>query len=299
MSRILTALLALLWIGCGKKDEGVPTAAQAPAQAPPAPAVGVQTGRYFRFAVPAGWKIQEDGQFAVVLAAPDLGAMTIMVGNSGVPANYPPARFVQEKLTALQVQNLRIGRAVMARPLAGCTTGWEFDYAYTVNGEACRGIAKCSAAPAYDTCTMVVTCAAAKEAQWGAYSAWLPQVAESISAQNGGAFGARGVLEQNLRNSVDLGEQARQNREWSAKTWADVQRARTDSQDRNNAQFRDNLGNVQPFTNPYDSAKIELPGTFTHYWVNRQGRIVGTNNPAENPNSGSTEEWSRMAPARR
>jgi hypothetical protein len=44
---------------------------------------------------------------------------------------------------------------------------------------------------------------------------------------------------------------------------------------------------------------VELPTTFTNYWVNRQGRIVGTNDPSEDPNRGSTEQWSRMAPQKR
>jgi hypothetical protein len=146
---------------------------------------------------------------------------------------------------------------------------------------------------------MVATLAASKEAQWSGYASWLPEAAEQVAAINGAAFGARGVMQQNLENSINLGEQARQNREWSARTWAEVNRGRAESQDRNNAQFRENLGNVQTYTNPYDSAKVELPATYTYYWVNRQGRIVGTNNPSEDPNSGSTDQWSRMNPRRR
>jgi hypothetical protein len=146
---------------------------------------------------------------------------------------------------------------------------------------------------------MVVTLAASQESQWGGYASWLPEAAEQVAALNGAAFGARGVMQQNLANSIDLGEQARRNREWSASTWADVNKGRAESQDRNNTQFRENLGNVQSYSNPYDSKKVELPTTFTNYWVNRQGRIVGTNDPSEDPNRGSTEQWQRMAPQRR
>ena len=194
----------------------------------------------------------------------------------------------------MKLNDLRVGPAALARPMAGCSTAWEFEYAYTVNGEACRGVAKVSVAPSYGMCTMVATIAASKESQWKGYASWLPGTAEQVAALNGAAFGARGVMQQNLENSINLGEQARQNREWSARTWAEVNRGRAESQDRNNAQFRENLGNVQTFTNPYDAAKVELPATYTYYWVNRQGRIVGTNNPSEDPNSGSTEQWSRM-----
>lgn len=305
--RFLPVLLLAAAIGCGKSEEpaaaapatpagpGLP-AAETPAAAP---AMQVRTGRYFRFAVPPGWTVQEDGQFAVVLVAPDRAALTVMTGNSGLPANYPPGRFLQDKLQQLQVQNARTGPAALARPMAGCSTAWQVDYTYSVNGIPCRGVAKVSIAPAYDTSTMVVTLAASQEPQWGGYASWLPELAEQAAALNGAAFGARGVMQQNLENSVNLGEQARRNREWSAATWAEVNRGRAESQDRNNAQFREALGNVQSYTNPYDTRKVELPTTFSHYWVNRQGRIVGTNDPSEDPNSGSTDQWSRMSPQRR
>lgn len=296
MKCLASLSVLVLLAGCGKGDPGTPPpqSTPPPAAATPAPAVELQTGKFFRFAVPSGWRIQEDGQFAVVLIAPDNSAVTVMAGNAGLPANYPPGRFLQDKLALLRVDNLRFGPAALARPMAGCSTAWEFEYTYSVNGESCRGVAKCSVAPAYDLCTMVVTLAASKESQWSGYASWLPGVAEHVAALNGAAFGARGIMQQNLENSVNLGEQARRNREWSAKTWADVNQGRAESQDRNNAQFRENLGAVQSYTNPYDSAKVELPTTFSNYWVNKQGRIVGTNDPREDPNMGSTGEWSRM-----
>jgi GNAT superfamily N-acetyltransferase len=305
MKHILVLGLVLL-LGCGKQEEAtqtaVPTTPTIPAktEVPVTMPMEVRSGRFFKFAVPAGWRVQEEGQFAVVLVAPDNGALTVMTGNTGLPANYPPGQFLQDKLRQLQVQNVRTGPASMARPMAGCSTAWQVDYTYSVNGVPCRGVAKVSVAPTYDMCSMVVTLAASQEVQWAGYASWLPEAAEQVAALNGAAFGARGVMQQNLANSVNLGEQARRNREWSAATWADVNKGKAESQDRNNAQFREALGNVQSYTNPYDAAKVvELPTTFTNYWVNRQGRIVGTNDPSEDPNRGSTEQWSRMAPQRR
>jgi hypothetical protein len=310
MKHFLAAALALL-IGCGKQEEATQTAAppttptlpakvEAPATAPASVSAEVRSGRFFKFAVPAGWRVQEEGQFAVVLVAPDGAALTVMTGNTGLPANYPPGQFLQDKLRQLQVQNVRTGPASMARPMAGCSTAWQVDYTYSVNGVPCRGVAKVSVAPTYDMSSMVVTLGASQEVQWAGYASWLPEAAEQVAALNGAAFGARGVMQQNLENSVNLGEQARKNREWSASTWADVNKGKAESQDRNNAQFREALGNVQSYTNPYENAKaVELPTTFTNYWVNRQGRIVGTNDPSEDPNRGSTEQWSRMAPQRR
>jgi hypothetical protein len=309
LKAILPALAVVAIAGCGKSEEGTGNSGAAPSSGtattsgqpaePALPTVQVQTGRFFRYAVPSGWKVQEDGQFAVVLFAPDNSAMTVMAGNAGMPANYPPGQYAQEKIQQMSVQDLRIGPASMARPMPGCSTAWEFEYSYSFGGEACRGMAKCSVAPSYDMCTMVVTLAASKQAQWSRYAAWLPSVPEQAAALNGAAFGARGVMQQNLDNSINLGEQARANREWSAKTWAEVNRGRAESQDGQNREFRENLGNVQSWTNPYGSGNVELPTTFSNYWINKQGRIVGTNNPSENPNNGSTEEWQRMNPVKR
>jgi hypothetical protein len=308
----LLALSLVFLIGCGEQEDAarpvvtttepgqhdvqVSTPAAAPVPSPVT--MDVRNGRFFAFAVPAGWRIQEEGQFAVVLVAPDNAALTVMAGNAGLPANHPPGQFLQDKLRQLQVQDIRTGPVSLARPMAGCTTAWQVDYAYSVNGVPCNGVAKVSIAPAYDTCTMVVTLAASRSSQWSGYASWLPEAAEQVAALNGAAFGARGVMQQNLANSVDLGEQARRNREWSAATWAEVNRGRAESQDRNNGQFREALGNVQSYTNPYTSATVELPTTFTIYWMNRQGRIVGTNDPGEDPNHGSTEQWTRMAARR-
>jgi hypothetical protein len=252
-------------IGCGEQEEAtqpvvtttpseqqdilVPAPPTAPMTEPAPVTMDVRSGRFFKFAVPAGWRVQEEGQFAVVLVAPDNAALTVMTGNTGLPANYPPGQFLQDKLRQLQVQNIQTGPVSLARPMAGCTTAWQVDYTYSVNGVPCNGVAKVSIAPSYDMCSMVVTLAASQSSQWAGYASWLPEAAEQVAALNGAAFGARGVMQQNLANSVNLGEQARQNREWSAATWAEVNRGRAASQDRNNEQFRETLGNVQSYTN--------------------------------------------------
>ena len=34
--------------------------------------------------------------------------------------------------------------------------------------------------------------------------------------------------------------------------------------------------------------------THKYYWTDRQGRVVGTDDPSANPNMGSTSEWRKM-----
>src|SRR3954469_22402305 len=45
----------------------------------------IAKGQYFSYALPEGWRVGEDGQFALTLLAPDNKALTIMVGNAGLP----------------------------------------------------------------------------------------------------------------------------------------------------------------------------------------------------------------------
>ena len=142
--------------------------------------------------------------------------MTVMVGNSGFPLNYSAKRFAIEKLSSIQPQNLQLGEARQARPVAGFRQAVEFDLSFHgQRGVPYRGVAKVSVTPAYDTATMAMTAAYAAADQWAGYASWLPQVADQVLATNGAAFGMRGVMQQNLQNSAAYGEAARQYRDWS------------------------------------------------------------------------------------
>ena len=49
------------------------------------PTLRLASGRFFTYALPPGWRVGEDGQFALTLLAPDNKAITVMVGNAGMP----------------------------------------------------------------------------------------------------------------------------------------------------------------------------------------------------------------------
>ncbi len=266
----------------------------APARGAPAPELRIGQGRFFSYALPDGWRVGEDGQFALTLIAPDSHALTIMVGNSGVPLQYPPGQFVYEKLLALQPQQLQLGPGRQAPPIAGFQNAVEFDVTYLVQGVPCRGVAQCHIAPAYDSCVMAVTAALAHASQWPGYTNWLPLVARQIAATDGAAFGMRGIMQQNLKNSTAYAEAARQYREWSRRNWQETVDQRAHSEDRRSFSVRENLGNSLTFANPYDDRPVELPNTYGYYWVNRQGEILGTDDASANPNAGSSGEWTQM-----
>src|SRR3954463_2695643 len=113
-----------------------PVSAGAPTAA--ASNLRIARGQYFNYALPQGWRVGEDGQFALTLVAPDSKAITVMVGNAGVPINYPPAQHVYERLMAIQPQNLQLGPPQPARPIAGFAQAMEFTVRYSINGVPCQ-----------------------------------------------------------------------------------------------------------------------------------------------------------------
>jgi hypothetical protein len=239
--------------------------------------------------------VGEDGQFALSLVAPDNKAITVMAGNAGYPPNYNPAQFIYEKLMALQPQNLQIGQPRQVAPAASFAYANQFDVSYVAGGVSCRGVATCNVAPAYDTAVMAMTAALSDASQWDGYSSWLPLVAGQIAATNGAAFGMRGIMAQNLQNSTAYAEAARQYRDWSQRNWQQVTDDRNASEGRKNFHVRENLGAVQTYVNPYDTrTPLELPTTYQYFWVDRQGNILGTNDPSADPNGGSTADWKQM-----
>jgi hypothetical protein len=270
------------------------------AGARPDGALRIGQSQFFRYAAPSDWHVGEDGRFALTLVAADNQAFTVMVGNAGVQPNYPPDRYAYEKLMALQPQGLHVGQAAQALPVAGFRGAYVFEVSYSVRGVPMRGVAKVSMAPAYDTQTMAMTAALSPASQWSGYSTWLPQMADQISATDGGAFGMRGLMTQNLANSKAYAEAASQYRDWSQKNAQQMSDDRNASADRRSADFRDAIGGVQSYTNPFETGRrVDMPTTHKYYWVDAQGKMVGTDDPSANPNVGSTVEWRQMTPVKR
>jgi hypothetical protein len=272
-----------------------PLARQGPGAAPAGGGLSIAQGRYFSYALPPGWRVGEEGPFALSLVAPDQQALTLMVGNSGMTPGYPPDRYAYERMLSLQPQGLQVGPPRPARPAAGFSQAYEFELSFGWRGQHFRGVGKVSVAPAYDTATMALTAAFSEARQWERYGGWLPQVADQVAAIDGAAFGRRGIMQQNLRNSVAYGEATQRYRDWSQKNWQGVVDDRNAAQDRRNFAVRENLGGVQTFANPHGNhQRVELPLSHKYFWVDRNGSMVGTNDPSANPNAGGTGDWRRM-----
>lgn len=252
-------------------------------------------GNYFSFALPPGWRVAEDGQFALSLVAPDNKAITVMVGNAGLMPGYPPGNFVYEKLMALGPHNLSLSQPVRTQPVHGFQDAYQFQVSYNLPGGHYVGEAVCHIASYYGGCVMAMTVAMAENTQWFSYAGWLPQVSRQIAATNGAAFGMRGVMQQNLQNSIAFGETMRAYREWSQQKWQQVTDDRNRSVDRRHYQFRENLGAITTYYNPYNNnMPLELTTQYRYYWIDRQGMVLGTDDSSVNPNHGSTSEWQQL-----
>lgn len=256
-------------------------------------------GRCFSFVVPAGWQVAEEGQFAVVLVRQDRCAITVMMGNAGIPMGYPPGQYAWDQLARLGYMNLAFTNERSARPALGLPQAVEYDVDYMVAGDHCHGVAKVSVAPSYDSSTMVMTWAATRAFEWGNHAGWLPRLAEEVRITSGAAFGASGIMQQNLQTSQAFGQQLQQHRDWSQDLQAGVQQERDAAQARQQFEWRQAVSGQDRYDNPYTHQPIDLPSTNAVYWVNRAtGQIVGDPNPTFDPRSASDSSWEplRRAP---
>lgn len=259
------------------------------------PDVELRRGQTFAFALPRGWQVAEEGPFAVTTLAPDRTAVTVLVGNSGLPVAYPPGQYLWEQLARLQLEGLQLGPPRPAAPVLGFPHAWEHDASYAVRGVPCRGVAKVSAAPAYDTVTLVVTWAAAQADRWPALAGWLPQVASQVQICGPGAFGMAGIAAQNLANSNALGQQLQSHRAWSANLWDQVARERAASQDQIAFHRGQGLAGVQRYDDPVAGRSVDLPASNAVYWVHAAtGRIVGSPDPSFDPRTPFDASWTRL-----
>lgn len=261
----------------------------------PPPPVAITQGQCFQFAVPQGWRILQEGQFAVLLVAPDDTAVTLMVGNCGLPAGIDPIAYAYEKLSmGGATLGLQFGQPRPGRPLAGFPSAYEADCAYTSNGVPCRGVATVSVRPGYGSVDLVLTCASAQEAHWPGFASWLPGVVAHVLVTNGAAWGARGIQQQNIANAAAFGQQldAHQQHSHDLQQALGDQRARSDEV-RSHGRGEALTGNSW-YEDPYGNPPQQLPNDAAVYWISRDGRVEPTDDPTYDPREGGDVDWQRM-----
>ncbi|MFT3789276.1 MAG: hypothetical protein QM770_24365 [Tepidisphaeraceae bacterium] len=258
------------------------------------PPISMSQGRFFCFALPQGWMVQENMSM-LCLTAPDQSACVMSVGLTGMMAAVTPDGFAVYALQQLCMMNdvrLLGGRAI--EPPAGCSAASEFDVTYRANGIAVRGVATVLVAVGYGQCNAVMIVGASRADLWPSHANWLPQVARSVRPANSGAFGAGRIAEDNLRNSIELGQRFQQVNDYAQAQWQQVTNERWQSDQRNQFHFRENLGGVHTYHDPYQGREVELSQNYGHYWMRRDGRVVGTNDAGFDPRHTTGEDWVKM-----
>jgi len=108
----------------------------------------------------------------------------------------------------------------------------------------------------------------------------------------------RDLFRQNARDEVfrtmQFGQLLRQHREELRRTHQQVWEERQAAQDRQNFIFRETLGGIETYKNPFDSHTVELPAGYRHQWVSPQGQVILSNDPMYDPRHGSTVDWRSM-----
>lgn len=259
------------------------------------PGFELRQGPCFRYVLPPGWQVAEDGQFAVVLVAPDRRAISALVGNAGMPLGYPPHQYLWERLMAFRPEGLQLGQPRPGPALSGVREAWELEVTYAIGGVPCCGIARCHVAPSYDSSTLVMTFAASERALWPSYGSWLPDLPMQTMITHAAAFGAAGIAQQNLAQSMELGRVAQAHRQHSQELWAGVSSERQASQDRQAFERGQGLAGVERYDNPYTGQSVDLPSGNQSYWVHpATGQIVGDSSASFDPRTSGDPSWQRL-----
>lgn len=109
-------------------------------------------------------------------------------------------------------------------------------------------------------------------------------------------------LQQMNRDSVIRGQKLAEYHEHVSRLTQQIHEDRIKSMDTRNEAFREVLGGVQNYKDPFQSQPVYLPAGYKEYWANSKGEYVLSEQTGYNPNVGSTTEWrkiERIDPMRR
>jgi hypothetical protein len=252
-------------------------------------------GQCFQFVVPAGWRVVEQGQFAVVQADANQQAVAMMVGNCGFPPGYNPVQYAYEKLSG--GGPVQLGQPRQGQPVANFQNAVDVDYRYAVNGVPCVGIATVSYRQGYGQTDFVLTAGAAQEQYWPSFASWLPGLAKQFNVTNSAAWGAQGIAQQNLQNSMQFGQQLQEQRAWSQDLQQQVTDQRWESDERRQEGAGQVLTGQSWYDDPYgQKPAVRMSDTPAVYWTNRDGRIMSSEDPSYDPRTPMDSDWQRMSP---
>ena len=258
-------------------------------------------GAYFNCVIPEGWLIGEDSQYAFSIYSPDQSAIAAVSGNSNLYPGISPLAYAQQRLMALQPMNLQVVPLGQMQPAQGFNYAEAFDVSYHKAGGGFpvpwKGMSVVNVCQYYGGCLMAINMALAQANHWGSTQNWLPEIALLITANNGGAFGISGAMQQNLHISQIQGKAMEAYRQWSSQLQSPVQGEKAAILENMQEAFRNSLGAEKPVRDPYTDRVVKVSTQDTYYWVNTMGKLFSTNDPLENPNDNEQGgDYRRMIP---
>ncbi len=274
--------------------------AGAKAVAQPLPQTRIVQGRNFTYALPAGWRVGEEGNHALVLQAGDLSAAVIVYGVSGLDQNLTPPQFAYNAITNnLRLSpDVRISNPAPIRPLPGYTAAAVMDIAFTRTGpqgpQRVVGLVVSNVVSVYARSDAVVTLILALDTRWGAVQSWLPQVALQALNTGPNPFGRTAMSGAILNDTVRQREAYGQYLNWSQANWAGVVAQRAASLDRQAQGKGETLTGQYWGKNPYTGTPERYSTSPSVIWVHRDGRQVPSSDSTFDPRTPADSDWRRV-----
>jgi hypothetical protein len=279
------------------------TAAPGASNRPPGqamPRTQIVQGRNFTYVLPAGWRVGEEGNHALVLQAQDLSAGVIVYGVSGFGQNLTPPQFAYNAIiNSLRLApDVRISNPTPIQPMPGYTAAAVMDIAYTKQGpqgpQRIVGLVISNVVSVYARSDAVVTLMLALDTHWSAVHSWLPQVALQALNTGPNPFGRTAMSGQILNDTVRQREAYGQYLNWSQANWAGVVANRAASLDRQAQANGETLTGQYWGKNPYTGTPERYSTTPSVIWMHRDGRKVESSNSTFDPRTPTDTDWRRV-----
>ncbi len=264
------------------------------------PQTRIVQGRNFTYALPAGWRVGEEGNHALVLQANDLSAGVIVYGVSGLGQNLTPPQFAYSAITnnLRLAPDVRISKPTPIQPMPGYTAAAVMDIAYTKKGpqgtQRIVGIVVSNVVSVYARSDAVVTLMLALDSRWGAVQSWLPQVALQALNTGPNPFGRTAMSGAILNDTVRQREAYGQYLSWSQANWAGVVAQRAASLDRQAQGNGETLTGQYWGKNPYSGEPERFSTSPSVIWVHRDGRQIPSSNSTFDPRTPTDSDWRRV-----
>jgi hypothetical protein len=255
-------------------------------------------GSNFSYLLPHGWRVGEEGPFALVLLGADAGI--VVFGQSGLMEPLAPEQFAYQAMAGVMrlAPDVRLTNPRPCQPRPGYTHAAVMDCTYTLSLPAgpvrMRGVVVSHVAVGYGHCSGTLTLAAADERQWPQYQNWLPQVASAAVNTGPNAYGNRtmaGVMGGIAEQDHDA---YRRYQEHSTRTWQGVVDARTASADWRQGQMGQVLTGQEWHADPYGGPAVRRSTTPAVIWRSYDGREVASDDPSFDPRTASDCDWRRV-----